>query len=286
VVTEKSTNLSELNKIVFKVPDGANKKNLKKNIEKIFKVNVTKINIINKQNRTKVTRGRKVKVSGYKKAIITLKKGQSIDPKNAMKGRNNNGHITSINRAGGHKKMYRHVDFYRKKFDMEAKVERIEYDPNRSCYIMLVKFEDSTHAYFLAPQKIKVGDNVVSGSKKEIKVGNCMPLQDIPVGINIHNVEIQPGGGGKIARAAGSSVTISGLDGNYSLIKLASGEVRKIDSRALATIGKQVDQDGWVEDLIQEVSLKTQLITHMEVVKVNQLEEDIQYHLQDNQLKV
>ena len=160
-----------------------------------------------------------------------------VSPKNAMKGRNNNGHITSINRAGGHKKMYRHVDFYRKKFDMEATVERIEYDPNRSCYIMLVKFEDNTHAYFLAPQKIKVGDKVESGSKKEIKVGNCMPLQDIPVGINIHNVEIQPGGGGKIARAAGSSVTISGLDGNYSLIKLSSGEVRKIDSRALATIG-------------------------------------------------
>ena len=160
-----------------------------------------------------------------------------VSPKNAMKGRNNNGHITSINRAGGHKKMYRHVDFYRKKFDMEATVQRIEYDPNRSCYIMLVKFEDGTHSYFLAPQKIKVGDKVESGSKKEIKVGNCRPLQDIPVGINIHNVEIQPGGGGKIARAAGSSVTISGLDGNYSLIKLASGEVRKIDSRALATIG-------------------------------------------------
>ena len=160
-----------------------------------------------------------------------------VSPKNAMKGRNNNGHITNINRSGGHKKMYRHVDFYRKKFDMEATVERIEYDPNRSCYIMLVKFDDGTHAYFLAPQKIKVGDKVESGSKKEIKIGNCMPLQDIPVGINIHNVEIQPGAGGKIARAAGSSVTISGLDGNYSLIKLASGEVRKIDSRALATIG-------------------------------------------------
>ena len=126
-----------------------------------------------------------------------------------------------------------------------------------------------------------------------------MPLQDIPVGINIHNVEIQPGGGGKIARAAGSSVTISGLDGNYSLIKLASGEVRKIDSRALATIGilsnpdqkilklvKQVDQDGWVEDLILEVLLKIQLTTHMEVVKENLLEEDIQFHLQDNLLKV
>ena len=93
-----------------------------------------------------------------------------VSPKNAMKGRNNNGHITSINRAGGHKKMYRHVDFYRKKFDMEATVERVEYDPNRSCYIMLVKFEDGTHAYFLAPQKINVGDKIESGSKKEIKI--------------------------------------------------------------------------------------------------------------------
>ena len=160
-----------------------------------------------------------------------------VSPKNAMKGRNNNGHITSINRAGGHKKMYRQVDFYRKKIDMPAIVERIEYDPNRSCYIMLVKFEDNSHAYYLAPQKIKVGDKIENGSKKEIKVGNCMPLQDIPVGINIHNVEIQPGAGGKIARSAGTSVTISGIDGIYSLVKLASGEVRKINSRSLATIG-------------------------------------------------
>ena len=120
---------------------------------------------------------------------------------------------------------------------MPATVERIEYDPNRSCYIMLVKFDDNSHSYYLAPQKIKVGDKVENGAKKEIKIGNCMPLQDIPVGIDIHNVEIQPGGGGKIARSAGTSVTISGLDGNYSLIKLASGEVRKIDSRSLATIG-------------------------------------------------
>ena len=149
-----------------------------------------------------------------------------VSPKNSMKGRNNNGHITSVNRAGGHKKMYRHVDFYRKKFDMTATVERIEYDPNRSCYIMLVKFEDNSHAYYLAPQKIKIGDKIENGSKKEIKIGNCMPLQDIPVGIDIHNVEIQPGAGGKIARSAGTSVTISGLDGNYSLIKLASGDGR------------------------------------------------------------
>ena len=160
-----------------------------------------------------------------------------VEPKNSMKGRNNNGHITSRNRAGGHKKMYRQVDFYRKKFDISAMVERIEYDPNRSCFIMLVKFDDGQHCYYLAPQNIKVGDKIVNGTNKEIKVGNCMPLQDIPVGIDIHNVELQPGAGGKIARSAGTSVSISGIDGNYSLIKMASGEVRKIDSRSMATIG-------------------------------------------------
>jgi len=160
-----------------------------------------------------------------------------VEPKNTMKGRNNNGHITSRNRSGGHKQMYRVVDFYRKKFDMPGKVERIEYDPNRSCYIMLIKFDDGQHFYYLAPQKIKVGDIVENGTEKEIKVGNCMPLRDIPVGVDIHNVELKPGAGGKIARSAGTSVTISGLDGNYSLIKMTSGEVRKIDSRSMATIG-------------------------------------------------
>ena len=157
--------------------------------------------------------------------------------KRSSKGRNNYGRITSRNTGGGHKQKYRNIDFYRKKFNSKGTVERIEYDPNRSSYIMLVKFEDNERFYYLAPQKIKVGDVIENGSNIEIKIGNCMPLQDIPVGINIHNVEIQPGGGGKIARSAGASVTISGLDGNYSLIKLASGEVRKIDSRSLATIG-------------------------------------------------
>ena len=166
-----------------------------------------------------------------------------VQQKNAMKGRNNNGHITSRNRAGGHKQMYRQIDFYRRKFDMTAVVETIEYDPNRSCYIMLVKFDDGELCYYLAPQKIKVGDKIENGQKKEIKVGNCMPLQDIPVGIDIHNVELQPGAGGKIARSAGTSVSISGIDGNYSLIKMASGEVRKIDSRSLATIGVLTNPD-------------------------------------------
>ena len=157
--------------------------------------------------------------------------------KNSSKGRNNYGRITARNVGGGHKKQYRKIDFYRKKFDVSGTVERIEYDPNRSCYIMLVKFEDGERFYYLAPQKIKEGDKIENGTKKEIKIGNSMPLQDIPVGIAIHNVELQPGAGGKIARSAGTSVSISGVDGNYSLIKMSSGEVRKIDSRSLATIG-------------------------------------------------
>ena len=162
---------------------------------------------------------------------------QLTSPKRASKGRNNYGRITSRNTGGGHKQKYRQVDFYRKKFNINAKVERFEYDPNRTCNIMLVKFDDGEKYYYLAPQKINVGDTIQNGSKIEIKIGNCMPLQDIPVGTNIHNVEIHPGGGGKIARSAGTSVTLSGIDGNYSLIKMVSGEVRKIDSRSLATIG-------------------------------------------------
>ena len=176
-----------------------------------------------------------------------LWKGKPYKPltsvNNSSKGRNNYGRITSRNHGGGHKQKYRNVDFYRKKFNIPAVVERIEYDPNRSCHIMLVKFEDGENFYYLAPQNIKTGDKIQNGPNSEIKVGNCLPLKDIPVGISIHNVEIQPGGGGKIARAAGSSVSISGIDGNYSIIKMTSGEVRKIDSRSLATIGTLSNPD-------------------------------------------
>ena len=126
---------------------------------------------------------------------------------NASKGRNNLGRITSRNHGGGHKQKYRKIDFYRRKFDSKGQIERIEYDPNRTCYIMLVKFEDGQRYYYLAPQNIKVGETIENGPNSEIKIGNCLPLQDIPVGMNIHNVEIQPGAGGKIARSAAVSYT-------------------------------------------------------------------------------
>ena len=170
-----------------------------------------------------------------------LWKGKSIKSltigKKSSSGRNNLGRITSRRRGSGHKQKYRQIDFYRKKHDIEAVVERFEYDPNRSAHIMLVKYEDGERAYMLVPQNIKIGDKIISGNKKEIKLGNCMPLHDIPVGTAIHNVEMKPGGGAKIARAAGSFVQITGSVGEYSIIKLASGEIRKILSKAKATIG-------------------------------------------------
>jgi len=147
------------------------------------------------------------------------------------------GRITSRRKGSGHKQRFRKIDFYRNKHDIKATVERIEYDPNRTSHIMLVKYEDGERSYMLLPQNIKIGDKIVSGSKKEIKIGNCMPLHDIPVGTIVHNVEMKPGGGAKIARAAGSSVQITGFAGEYATIKLASGEIRKIISRAKATIG-------------------------------------------------
>ena len=166
-----------------------------------------------------------------------------VTTKYSSKGRNNNGHITSRNRAGGHKQKYRQVDFYRNKDDIKAKIERIEYDPNRSAFLALIKYEDGLMNYILAPNKINVGDEIISGRNKEIKIGNCMQLSDIPAGTDIHNIELSPKGGGKLARSAGSSAQISGSDDNYCIIKLGSGEVRKIINTARATIGTVSNSD-------------------------------------------
>ena len=163
--------------------------------------------------------------------------------KNSTGGRNNLGRITSRSRGAGHKNRYRMIDFYRKKDDLKAKVERVEYDPNRSAYVALVKYEDGTVSYILAPSKIKIGDEIVSGRNKEINIGNCMPLSDIPAGTNIHNIELSPNGGGKLVRSAGSFAQISGIDENYCIIKLGSGEVRKIINTARATIGSVSNSD-------------------------------------------
>ena len=158
-------------------------------------------------------------------------------------GRNNLGRITSRHKGAGHKQKYRQIDFYRKKDDVKASIERIEYDPNRSSHVALIKYEDGVYNYILAPSDIKVGDQVISGRNKDIKTGNCMPLSDIPAGTNIHNIELAPNGGGKLARSAGSSAQISGLDENYCIIKLGSGEIRKVINTAWATIGSVSNSD-------------------------------------------
>ena len=163
--------------------------------------------------------------------------------KHSTGGRNNLGRITSRHRGAGHKKKYREIDFYRKKDDMKAIIERIEYDPNRSAYVALVKYDDGVINYIIAPNNINIGDEIVSGRNKEIKIGNCMPLSDIPEGTNIHNIELSPNSGGKLVRSAGSSAQISGIDENYCIIKLVSGEIRKIISTARATIGSVSNSD-------------------------------------------
>ena len=158
-------------------------------------------------------------------------------------GRNNLGRITSRGQGAGHKNKYRVVDFYRKKDDLKARVERIEYDPNRSANLALIKYEDGVWNYILAPNQIKIGDDVISGKSKEIKIGNCMPLNDIPAGTDIHNIELTPSGGGKLVRSAGSSAQILGTDENYCLIKLQSGEIRKVINSVRATIGSVSNSD-------------------------------------------
>jgi len=163
--------------------------------------------------------------------------------KTSTGGRNNLGRITSRHKGAGHKNKYRQIDFHRTKDDLIAKVERIEYDPNRSAYLALIKYEDGVLNYIIAPNKIKVGDEVISGKNKDIKIGNCMPLVDIPAGTDIHNIELTPKGGAKLVRSAGASAQISGADNNYCIIKLASGEIRKILSTARATIGSVSNAD-------------------------------------------
>ena len=158
-------------------------------------------------------------------------------------GRNNTGRITMRHRGGGHKQRYRLVDFKRTKADMPATVERLEYDPNRTAFIALIRYEDGELRYILAPQRLKVGDSVVSGDKVDVKPGNAMPLKNIPVGTIVHNVELRPGKGGQLARAAGTYVQLVGRDSGYALLRLASGEVRMVRGECLASIGAVSNPD-------------------------------------------
>ena len=158
-------------------------------------------------------------------------------------GRNNAGRITARRRGGGHKRRYRVIDFKRRKFDIPATVERLEYDPNRTAFIALLHYEDGEQSYILAPQRLGVGDTVIAGARVDVKPGNAMPLRSIPIGTIIHNVELKPGAGGKLARAAGTYVQLVGRDQAYALLKLASSEVRMVRAECMATIGAVSNPD-------------------------------------------
>jgi len=158
-------------------------------------------------------------------------------------GRNNHGRITSNHMGGGHKRRLRLVDFKRRKFDVVATVERLEYDPNRSAFIALVKYADGEVSYILAPQRLKAGDQIVSGEKVDIKPGNAMPLANMPVGTIVHNVELKKGRGGQIARSAGTYAQLVGKDAGYAQIKLNSGELRMVPGECLATVGAVSNPD-------------------------------------------
>ena len=158
-------------------------------------------------------------------------------------GRNNAGRITARRRGGGHKRSYRIVDFKRRKWDMAATVERLEYDPNRTAFIALIKYEDGELAYIIAPQRLGVGDKVIAGEKVDVKPGCAMPLRSVPIGSIIHNIEMKPGKGGQIARSAGAFAQIVGRDQTYAIIRLGSGEQRLIHGDCMATIGAVSNPD-------------------------------------------
>ena len=158
-------------------------------------------------------------------------------------GRNNRGRITARRQGGGHKRRYRIVDFKRTKFGVPATVERLEYDPNRTAHLALLRYEDGELAYILAPQRLGAGDMVISGEKVDIQPGNAMPMRNIPVGTIIHNIEMKVGKGGQIARAAGTYAQLVGKDAGYALLKLTSGEQRMIRAECMATVGAVSNPD-------------------------------------------
>ncbi|MCZ7657397.1 MAG: 50S ribosomal protein L2 [Xanthobacteraceae bacterium] len=172
------------------------------------------------------------------KPVKTLTEG-----KNSSGGRNNNGRITTRFRGGGHKKTYRTIDFKRRKFDMPAVVERLEYDPNRTGFIALIKYEDGELAYILAPQRLAAGDTVVAGEHVDVKPGNAMPMGNMPIGTIVHNVEFKIGKGGQLARSAGTYAQIVGRDQDYVTLRLNSGEQRLVHGRCMATVGAVSNPD-------------------------------------------
>jgi len=182
---------------------------------------------------------RNMTVSGFEGVDKQAKPERSlVETLKKHAGRNNYGHITVRHHGGGNKRKYRIIDFKRQKLDMYATVERLEYDPNRSAYIALIRYEDDTLSYILAPNGLKAGDKVISSADADIKPGNCLPIANIPVGTVIHNVELQPGHGAQLVRSAGTAAQLMAKEGDLAQVRLPSGEVRYVRTNCVATIGQ------------------------------------------------
>ena len=182
-------------------------------------------------------------VADFVEITRTTPEKSLVRPLTKSGGRNNAGRITTRHIGGGHARRYRLVDFKRRKFNMEATIDHLEYDPNRTAFIALITYKDGTKSYILAPQRVKIGDVVIAGDKVDIKPGNAMHLKNIPVGTIVHNVEMKPGKGGQIARSAGTYVQIVGRDTGVVQIKLSSGEVRIVPQECMATVGAVSNAD-------------------------------------------
>ncbi len=181
---------------------------------------------------------RGMSVTDYSELSKVAPEKSLLEPLKNKSGRNSYGRITVRHRGGGNRRKYRVIDFKRTKFDVVAEVATIEYDPNRSAHIALIKYEDGVKSYILAPAGLKVGDKVMAGPNADIKPGNALPLTNIPTGTFIHNVELYPGRGGQLARAAGNAAQLMAKEGDYALLRLPSGELRKVPVGCMATIGQ------------------------------------------------
>ncbi|NGQ97188.1 50S ribosomal protein L2 [Brevibacillus sp. SYP-B805] len=181
---------------------------------------------------------RQMTVSTFEEITTSTPEKSLLAPLTKKAGRNNQGKITVRHQGGGHKRKYRIIDFKRNKDGIAGRVATIEYDPNRSANIALINYVDGEKRYIIAPLGLKVGDTIVSGPDADIKVGNALPLEKIPVGTTIHNIELKPGKGGQLVRAAGSSAQLLGRDGDFVIVRLSSGEIRRIHNECRATIGQ------------------------------------------------
>lgn len=181
---------------------------------------------------------RNMSVTDYSELSKVAPERSLLEPLKNKSGRNNYGRITVRHRGGANRRKYRVIDFKRSKFDVPAEVVSLEYDPNRSAHIALIKYEDGVKSYILAPAGLKVGDKVMAGPDADIKPGNALPLVNIPTGTVIHNVELYPGRGGQLARAAGNAAQLMAKEGEYALLRLPSGELRKVPATCMATVGQ------------------------------------------------